>query len=233
MELICKHFHPIFELEFIKISIHFDLQTSFLKYGVYDKFGPKIGGKCLQMTSIAFLWCKNIQGIEWYNLRKHTITLCGYIPGKWRKGGFLKKILRWLSYNTTQNSLCGFIFEVKINRNGVKMTSIAFLWCKKTSKGSNDMLSITIQCVCSPTNHPKNEKVFSFFKFWCIFGVIFDHPEYLEKKNFASKKIGGNLSKIQTLAVRESVIDVLSEKLNITLMWTSMTWYRSPWITTA
>ena len=30
-----------FELEFIKISIDFDLQTSFLKYGVYDKFGPK------------------------------------------------------------------------------------------------------------------------------------------------------------------------------------------------
>ena len=30
-----------FEPEFIKISIHFDLQRSFLKYGVCDKFGPK------------------------------------------------------------------------------------------------------------------------------------------------------------------------------------------------
>ena len=87
----------------------------------------------------------------------------------------------------------------------------------RTSKESNHILSITIQCVCSPTNHPKNEKVFSFFKFWCIFGVIFDHPENLGK-NFPSKK---NRETCQNSNPRDwrKCYRFLLEKLKIILMW--------------
>ena len=48
-------------------------------------------GKVLANDFHSFLWCKNIQDIEWYNLRDHRMTLSGYIPGKWRKVVFLKK----------------------------------------------------------------------------------------------------------------------------------------------
>ena len=55
-------------------------------------WAKKTGGKCLKMPFIAFLWCKNIQGIEWYDSCDHTMSLCGYMPGKWRKDGFLKNL---------------------------------------------------------------------------------------------------------------------------------------------
>ena len=54
--------------------------------------GLKNMRKVLETFFISFLWCKNIQGIDRYNIRDHTMSLCRYMLGKWRKLGFLKNL---------------------------------------------------------------------------------------------------------------------------------------------
>ena len=57
------------------------------------------------------------------------------------------------------------------------------------------------------------KKCFLFSNFDAYLASFLTTLKIWRKKISRPKKIGGNLSKIQTLAVRESVIDVLSEKL--------------------
>jgi len=101
----------------------------------------------------------------------------------------------------------------------IKWWLTLFLHDVKTSRESNDMLTITIQCVYLPTSHQKDEKMFFFSNFDAYLASFLTTLKTWQKCFSRPKKIGGNLFKIQTLAVGESVIDVLSEKLNIILMW--------------
>ena len=59
------------------------------------------------------------------------------------------------------------------------------------------------------------EKVIFSSKMLSLFGRIFDLLEKCDKFFFRSKKIGGKLSTIQTLAFEEGSIDVLSKKVKI------------------
>ena len=57
------------------------------------------------------------------------------------------------------------------------------------------------------------DKVIFSSKMWYLFGRMFDLLEKCDKFFFGPKKIWGKLSKIQTLAFEEDIIDVLSKKV--------------------
>ena len=90
---------------------------------------------------IAFLWCKNIQGIEWYNFCNHTMYLCGYMLGKWRKVGFSKKDTPVTLILYVQNKLCGFIFSAK-NQRKVSGNNICCFFIMQKHPG-NRMICFT------------------------------------------------------------------------------------------
>ena len=77
------------------------------------------------------------------------------------------------------------------------------------------MICMIIRHVKMATWSEIEEKVIFSSKMWSLFGRIFDLLEKCDKFFFGPKKIGGKLSKIQTLAFEEGVIDVLSKKVKI------------------
>ena len=85
----------------------------------------------------------------------------------------------------------------------------------KTSGKSIGMICMIIRHVKMATWSEIEEKVIFSSKMWSLFARIFDLLEKCDKFFFGPKKIGGKLSKIQTLAFEEGVIDVLSKKVKI------------------
>ena len=120
----------------------------------------KSKGKWVEMISIVFLWCKNIQGIEWYASHEHTMRQFTYRSPKGWKSGF-------------------------------------------------------------------------FFKFWCIFGVIFDHSENFQELFFASKKNRGKLVQNLNPCVWKKCYRCSFKNSKHHTHVTSTTEYPSSWITIA
>ena len=144
---------------------------------VWWQCAKKTGGKCLQMSFIAFLWCKNIQGM---NDMIYVTIRCLYVATcqeNEEKLDFWKKIFQWRWYN-----MCKWY--------------LLLFYDAKTSRESNHMLHMTIQCVNLPTSHQKDEKVDFSSNFGVYLASFLTTPKIL--KNFFSrpKKTGGNLSKI-------------------------------------
>ena len=130
---------------------------------MYDDFGPKkqeeSAYKCL---SVLFCDAKNIQGIEWYNLGDHMMSLFGYMQGKLRKIGFLKNLNTvhfWRAKKPFWHMLRMMTMrQRKTGGKCLQMSFIAFLWCKNI-QGMNDMIYVTIRCLYVATCQENEEKL--------------------------------------------------------------------------
>ena len=148
------------------------------------------------------------------------------------KSDFWKKILQWRWYNTCNISYVASFLEWDIGGNYVEMISIAFLWCKNI-QGIEWYASHDHTMPQFTYKSPKGWKSGFFFNFWCVFGVIFDHPENFEEFFFASKKNRGKLVQNLNPRVWAKCYRCSFKKTKHHTHVTSTTEYPSPWITTA
>ena len=177
-------------------SSFLSFKKSFLTYAMYDEFGPKKQGESAWKYP-SLLFCDVKTSKESNDMILVTIR-CLYVATcqeNEEKSDFWKKILQWRWYNTCNISYVASFLEWDIGGNYVEMISIAFLWCKNIqgiewyASHDHTMRQFTYKS-------PKGWKSGFFFKFWCVFGVIFDNPENFEEFFSRPKKTGGNLSKI-------------------------------------
>ena len=150
-------------------SSFLSFKKSFLRYAMYDEFGPKKQGE----SAWKYPWLlfydvktsKESKGTILVTIRCLHVATCSENE---EKLDFRKKIPQWLWYYTCKISYVASFLVQKIKGSEWKWYLLLF-YNAKTSRESNDMLYMTIRCVNVPTSHQNDEKV----DFSSNFGVYF------------------------------------------------------------